>query len=182
MAAERRSASGAVWVLFAAAAVFATIGWVRERGRSAGLTPVAERGQVRSLEFPLAADGVWRMSDQRGHVVAVNLWATWCGPCREETPMLVRLAREQAGTGLRVVGVSLDDGADRTEKVRAFAGQYDVPYPLAFPVPMSQIAAGLEGIPTTMLFDREGRLAKVYVGEARERAFREDVTALLRER
>ncbi len=95
--------------------------------------------------------------------------------------MLVRAARDLKAEGFAVVGVSLDDG-DREAKVRAFALQYGVGYPMAFPDAMSQMSAGLEGIPTTLLIDREGRVAKTYVGEVSERVLRSDVGELLRDR
>jgi cytochrome c biogenesis protein CcmG/thiol:disulfide interchange protein DsbE len=53
---------------------------------------------------------------------------------------------------------------------------------VAFPAPMSQMGQGLEGIPTTILVDRKGRVAKTYLGAVREEDFREDAKALLRER
>ena len=128
------------------------------------LTPVAERGRGRELQLTTMDGRAWRLGEQRGEVVLVNLWATWCGPCREETPGLERLSEEFAGRGLRVVGVSLDGGADRMELVRQFTAAYGVTYPLAMADPLSQLDQAIEGVPTTLLFDREGRLAATYVG------------------
>ena len=154
----------------------------RERfGQRAGVTAVAERHAMADVELEMAAGGTWRLVDHRGRVVAINLWATWCGPCREETPILVRLVRELGPQGFAAVGVSLDDG-DRRAKVKAFADRFEVNYPLAFPDAMSQMSAGLEGIPTTILVDREGRVAKTYVGAMRESVLRADVETLLAER
>lgn len=94
---------------------------------------------------------------------------------------MVRAERDLRAEGFAVVGVSLDEG-DREAKVRAFRAQYGVRYTMAFPDAMSQMSAGLEGIPTTLLIDRQGRVAKTYVGEMRERVLRSDVGELLRER
>jgi cytochrome c biogenesis protein CcmG, thiol:disulfide interchange protein DsbE len=123
--------------------------------------------------------GTWRMEEHRGQVVLVNYWATWCGPCREETPGLVRLSRELGPKGLAVVGVSIDEGS--RGKVQQFVDEFHVPYPVAFPEAMSQMARGMAGVPTTILVDRRGRVAKTYVGAARERDFEADVDVLLRE-
>ena len=114
--------------------------------------------------------------------MALNLWATWCGPCQEETPALARASRELAARGLRVIGVSLDSGSDRAARVRSFAQLYGVPYPLALPDALSQLDQAVEGLPTTLLFDREGRLAMTYVGAMREQEFRRQVELLLSER
>ena len=166
-----------------AGALFVTvIGGLRERfAQSAGVTSAARRAPMAELSMAELGGGVWRMGQHRGQVVLVNLWATWCGPCREETPMLVRLAGEMGPRGLAVVGVSMDVG-ERERKVREFARTYGVGYPMAFPEAMSQMSAGMEGIPTTILVDREGRVAKTYVGEMREGVLRRDVGELLRER
>ena len=150
------------------------------------MTPVAERGDSRELAVTLIDPGErrgqeWRLSEERGHVVAVNLWATWCGPCVSETPALVRLENDLFAQGFRVVGISLDTASDREARVQAFESAYGVSYPIAFPGGMSQMEAGLTGIPTTLLFDRHGRTAKIYVGAIREASVRAAVTELLRE-
>ena len=120
------------------------------------------------------------MADHRGQVVLVNYWATWCWPCREEMPGLSRLARELGPQGLAVVGVSIDKGS--RDRVRKFVDEMKVPYPVAFPDPLSQMEWGLEGVPTTILVDRHGRVAKSYVGAVREGDFRTDVETLLAEK
>ncbi|MEO6983203.1 MAG: TlpA disulfide reductase family protein, partial [Edaphobacter sp.] len=96
-----------------------------------------------------------------------------------ETPGLVRVAGEMGPRGVAVVGVSLDQGG--REKVQKFVDDFKVPYPVAFPEAMSQVAWGMQGVPTTILVDREGRVAKIYVGAVREADFRKDVEALLGE-
>ena len=124
--------------------------------------------------------GTWKMDGHRGEVVLVNYWATWCGPCRDEMPGLIRLEEELGPKGLAVVGVSLDEG-DR-KKVKEFTEKYRVNYPIAFPVPLSQMEQAMEGVPTTILVDRQGRVAKTYVGAVRERDFRADAEELLAEK
>ncbi len=170
---------------FAAVAVVVLAGFatsmIHRCGTDVGVTPAFERGSTRELEFSLLNGGMWRLSEERDHVVAVNLWATWCGPCRAETPMLVRAAADLGPEGFRVLGVSLDTVADKEVRVRSFRTAYNVTYAMAFPGALSQIDAGLEVIPTTLLFDRKGRAAKIYVGEIEERTLRADVAQLLRE-
>ncbi len=147
--------------------------------RAGSLTPVAKRQLAPNMEFEQLDGGTWRLREHRGQVVLINLWATWCGPCREETPGLVRLFKDEEPKGLAVVGLSLDVGS--REKVRSFAEQFRVPYPIVFPEPMSQLADTVEAVPTTMLLDKNGRVAKVYVGAVERAVFAVDVDALLAE-
>ncbi len=146
---------------------------------SGGIAPVGERRVMPELVMAQLDGGTWRLVDHRGQVVLVNYWATWCGPCWEETPGLIRLSKELGPKGLEVVGVAIDEGGK--EKVRKFVEELHVPYPVVLPERMSQMAYGLEGVPTTILVDRQGRVAKTYVGAVRQRDFETDVEVLLGE-
>lgn len=151
----------------------------RGGSQAGGISPANERRAMPAVVVEQLGGGEWRLADHRGQVVLMNYWATWCGPCWEETPGLVRLAKELGPQGLAVVGISVDEGG--RAKVRKFVEDFKVPYPVAFPAAMSQLAWGMQGVPTTVLVDREGRVAKSYVGAVREEDFRKDVEALLRE-
>lgn len=166
---------------FLLAAVALGIFMTLRRGpvRSAGMTPTAMRRLAPNMEFEQMDGGMWRLREHRGQVVLINLWATWCGPCREETPGLVDLYREDGPKGLTVVGLSLDTGG--RERVRDFARRFQVPYPIVFPETMSQLADTVEGVPTTILIDRNGRVAKTFVGAVERATFAADVDALLAE-
>jgi cytochrome c biogenesis protein CcmG, thiol:disulfide interchange protein DsbE len=163
-------------------AAFVLLAWALHHGtrQSGGITAASERRVMPALVLAQLDGGTWRMEDHRGQVVLVNYWATWCGPCWEETPGLVRLSQELGPEGLAVVGVSVDEGG--RVKVQRFVDLFKVPYPVALEEAMSQMAQGMAGVPTTILVDREGRVAKTYVGAVEERDFREDVNALLGER
>jgi cytochrome c biogenesis protein CcmG/thiol:disulfide interchange protein DsbE len=123
--------------------------------------------------------GTWRLADHKGEVVLINYWATWCGPCRQEMPGLVEVAKAAEPEGLAVVGVSLDKG-DRSV-VKPFVDRYQVSYPIAFPESMSQMSSGMEGIPTTILVDRSGLVVKTYVGAVRREDLASDVQEVLAE-
>jgi len=171
------------WAILAFAVAAALVFFLSQRqgaARAGGITPVARRRPAPAMVLERMDGGSWRLRDHRGQVVLINLWATWCGPCREETPGLVRLYQDMAPRGLEIVGLSLDVG-DR-EKVRSFARRFQVPYPIVFPEPMSQLADTLEGVPTTILIDRDGRIAKTYVGAVRQAIFAADIGELLAER
>ena len=123
----------------------------------------------------------WRTMDHRGEVVVVNLWATWCGPCQAEVPVLSRVADDMQKQGVKVIGLSLDEG-DRERKVAEFGRRVHMSYPVAFPEQMSQMAVGMDGLPTTILVDRKGRVALTYVGSVGEGELRSDLERLLAER
>jgi len=163
-------------VLGAALLIFALSHRTRQSG---DIVPSESRKAMPALVMEKLDGGEWRMEDHRGQVLLVNYWATWCGPCQMETPGLVNLARELGPRGLAVVGVSMDQG-DR-KKVRDFVERFQVNYPIVFPMRVSQMEFGMEGLPTTILVDRNGRVAKTYVGAVRRADFEADVNAVLRE-
>jgi cytochrome c biogenesis protein CcmG/thiol:disulfide interchange protein DsbE len=146
--------------------------------RSGGIVPVSERRVMPQLVMAQMGGGTWRMAEHHGQVVLVNYWASWCGPCWEETPGLVRLSKEM-GPGLAVVGVAIDEGS--REKVKSFVDTLRVPYPVVFAEGTSQMAYGMAGVPETILVDRRGRVAKTYVGAVGEGDLREDIGVLLAE-
>ena len=155
------------------------LAWHYGTRQSGGIKPPGERRVMPALVMSQLDGGTWRMAEHRGQVVLVNYWATWCGPCWEETPGLIRLSREMGPKGLAVVGVAMDEGG--REKVQKFVNEFRVPYPVVMPERLSQVEYGLEGVPTTLLLDKQGRVAKTYVGAVRQRDFAEDVGVLLAE-
>ena len=119
-----------------------------------------------AIEYPaatLAGDTV-TLASLRGEVVLLNLWATWCVPCRQETPYLEQIYQEQKERGFRVVGVSLDTG-DAEDDIAAFMERYGVTYTILHDPQMR----GLDlyqapGLPATFMIDREGVLRWVRYG------------------
>jgi peroxiredoxin len=161
-------------------AALLTFALMHTNGRRERLIPENSRKTMPVLALRTLDGSVWRMEDHRGQVVVVNYWATWCEPCWTEIPGLVRLSRELGPQGLSVVGVAMDEGGE--DKIRAFVQKFNVTYAIALPQPLSQMAYGLDGLPTTIVVDRKGRAAKIYSGMVREKDLRSDVTSLLKER
>jgi len=117
-----------------------------------------------ALELP-ALDGDERISlaSFRGKAVVVNFWASWCEPCKEETPMLQKAYERYRAEGLVVLGVNAQDF--RVD-ARRFAGRYDVTYPLVHDGPgTTREAWGLTGFPETWWIDRQGRLVAYVQGQ-----------------
>ena len=111
----------------------------------------------------LAGDSV-SLAGLRGKVVLLNVWATWCAPCREEIPVLQDLHELHAPRGLEVVGVSVDARGE-TETVRSFAGDFGVTYPIWLD-PDERVASLFRtiGVPSTFLIDRDGTLIWRHLG------------------
>ena len=115
----------------------------------------------------------------KGKVVLLNFWATWCGPCKIEIPWFVEFAEQHKDDGLVVLGLSVDDTAD---KIRAFAEEYDVNYTMLVGLGREdfQEAYGpVWGVPTTFFIDREGTLCRTHTGIANREEFEKDIADLL---
>ncbi|HEX7833167.1 MAG TPA: TlpA disulfide reductase family protein [Thermoanaerobaculia bacterium] len=97
------------------------------------------------------------LAAKRDKVVLLNVWATWCGPCRFEIPELQRLHNEYAAKGLEVVGVSVDESG--VEAVKEFVDKEKMTYPVALD-PEGKIATLLQTsvLPTTVLIGKDGRV------------------------
>ena len=106
-----------------------------------------------------------QLSDHKGKVVLLDFYATWCQPCRVETPHLVRLQQQYAAQGLQVIGLNVGGEDDRAE-VPAYAKEFGIQYQLAFPD--DELADAYLGdnqnIPQAFVFDRNGNLIKRFVG------------------
>lgn len=105
----------------------------------------------------------------RGHVVVLNFWASWCTPCREETPTLARTYREYLPRGVAFLGIAVDDTP--AEAARA-ATEFGVTYDLALDDGSVARAFSILGVPTTLFFSREGELAGRVNGRIRENELR----------
>jgi thiol-disulfide isomerase/thioredoxin len=135
---------------------------------STGLTlyPAGERPAAPKLSGTTLDGNRLALSDLAGHVVVVNVWGSWCAPCREEAPDLARLSRETADRGVRFVGI---DTRDNVAAARAFVRNFDIPYPslvdrdgqlLAEFVHLVPISA----VPSTVVIDADGRVAAKVIG------------------
>lgn len=105
----------------------------------------------------LAGDSV-SLAAQKGKVVLLNVWATWCHPCRSEIPELRAIHDRYKARGLELVGVSVDaDGAD--QNIRAFMKEFDMTYPI-WRDPDERVSTQflVIGVPATFLVDRQGIL------------------------
>ncbi len=105
----------------------------------------------------------FQVGNLKGKVVLINVWATWCGPCRFEIPELESLHKQHAGSGLKVIGISVDEGGEAS--VTQFVTDQKMTYSVALD-PEGRIANLLQTtvLPTTILVDRNGKIVWRQVG------------------
>jgi peroxiredoxin len=164
-------------VLVAAVVVIIVLAF---RNGGMGLLPPGQRKALSSFQLRAVRGSSWALEEQRGSVVLLNFWATWCPPCRRETPDLVTLSETYGPRGLHVAGISMDD--EPASVVPEFIDQYHVPYPMLVPDRSFSLARSIESIPTTMLLDRQGRVARVYYGARSADEMSRDIEHLLAEK
>ena len=122
-----------------------------------------------------------RLQEQRGRVVLVNFWATWCGPCRLEMPHLNRLYEKYRAAGFTLLGVNIDEDARNAAGLSAKLG-------LKFPVLLDTDKKvsrlyDLGTMPSTVLIDRDGRVRFVHLGykDGYETIYEKQIRDLLKE-
>ncbi len=116
-----------------------------------------ELAPVPDEPFQNASGGTLRLSDFEGRVVLLNLWATWCGPCKHEMPSLNRLQEQKGGKDFLVIALSSDRAEARA--VDPFFEEWGLKALEKFYDPMNAVgrALGVRGLPTTLLIDAQGR-------------------------
>jgi cytochrome c biogenesis protein CcmG, thiol:disulfide interchange protein DsbE len=108
------------------------------------------------------------LADHRGEVILLNIWATWCLPCREEMPSMQRLHERLGAEGFRVIAVSVDalpGGRDPTPVVASFVEEYGLDFDIWLdPAGGVQRTYRTTGVPETFVIDREGMIVKKVIG------------------
>ncbi|HYB50101.1 MAG TPA: TlpA disulfide reductase family protein [Burkholderiaceae bacterium] len=145
----------------------------------AGATLVSQRAP--DFTLPSAAGRNLRLQEQRGQVVMLNFWATWCGPCRREMPHLDRLYAKYHAAGFVLLGVNVDEDQRNAVGVMNKLGLH---FPVLFDTKQKVSRLyDLSTMPSTVLIDRDGRVRYVHLGyrEGFEDTYEKQITELLRE-
>ncbi len=123
-----------------------------------------------------------KLSEQRGDVVMINFWASWCGPCLQEMPALEQLHQRYKDLGFTLLGVNVEQN---TDDAKDYLKNVNVTFPILFDI-TNEVSDTYEisGMPTTYLVDRDGNLRKLYVGYqpgTSEETYQQEIKALLKE-
>jgi len=146
-----------ILALVAAVAVVLVLQFGKSSSRSGYTAP--------DFRLPDLDGATHQLADYRGKVVFLNVWATWCPPCRDEMPSMERLHQRYAREGLVLLAVSEDEGA--REQVETFVRSLNLTFPILLdPEGVIPRAYGVTGYPETFLIDRSGRIVEHKIGPA----------------
>ncbi|HEX4671786.1 MAG TPA: TlpA disulfide reductase family protein [Solirubrobacteraceae bacterium] len=151
-------------VIVAAAALLALLGFgVAHQGSSSSIDAAVRKGDLptapsANMALPvLGAAGTQKLADLRGKVVVLNVFASWCDPCKAEAPLLEQEQRRLKGQNATILGVTYLDNSSDSEK---FVRRQHISYPVVRDVSGNFVRSfGTTGVPETFVIDRQGRIA-----------------------
>lgn len=144
---------------------------------------LAGDGGQSAPDFTLSSDDgqVMSLSDLRGQVIMINFWASWCGPCRQEMPLLEQIHQRYESLGFTLLGVNVEENPDDAV---AFLEERPVSFPILFD-PKNDVSKLYDVIamPSTVLIDRQGNVRHLHHGykPGYENDYQDQVRALVRE-
>lgn len=149
-----------------------------------GLAAAAEQSQGPAPDFTLKSSGGenLKLSELRGQVVLINFWASWCGPCRKEMPLLDQLYQQYKPLGFTILGVNVEEDP---AQARTLLGKIPVSFPILFDATNAVSKQyNVVAMPTTVIVDRNGNMRYLHKGymPGYEDAYQQQVRALLTER
>ena len=116
--------------------------------------PLSAKEMAQDFVLKSKDDGNMRLSDQRGNIVMINFWASWCGPCREELPLMEELYQEYQDLGFEILAINVDD---EESKADVLLNDIEVTFPVLYDTSgeVSQLYE-VSAMPTTVFVDRDG--------------------------
>lgn len=151
------------WLAGSIVVLIAVGGWTLARAGDGGVVGIDSRApDFRAVMVP-GHDTVSLREKYRGQVTLVNIWATWCAPCRDEMPSMEALYQDFAARGFKIAAVSIDEGDD--DAVQAFVTELGLTFDILHD--KSGAIQGLyqtTGVPESFLLDRDGRIVRRLIG------------------
>lgn len=141
----------------------------------------ASDGQAPTFSLPARSGGNVALSDLKGQVVMLNFWASWCGPCRQEMPLLDEMHKKYESLGFKLLGVNVES---ETKDAERFLAQTPVSFPILYDRENKVTTAyAVNAMPSTVFIDREGKVRYVHRGykAGDEAEYLNQIRALLRE-
>jgi peroxiredoxin len=147
---------------------------------SAALYPARQKATANDFTVTLMNGQSFQLSEQKGNVVLMNIWATWCAPCADEMPDFVDLYEKYKDQGLVILGVSIDEQGRSV--VKPFMEKFNVTYPMFIDDGTIMEKYGpTMGIPTTYIIDKQGDLKYFSVGALTKKELEPRLKELLEE-
>jgi cytochrome c biogenesis protein CcmG/thiol:disulfide interchange protein DsbE len=181
--------SSARWIVLAAAVALVCAGtWYARHHAASNDVKSAVQAQFDRSEliskpapdFTLtdATGETVKLSDQKGKVVLLNFWATWCGPCKVEIPWFMNFQQQYKDRNFTVLGVAFDD--DGWTAVKPYIAEHKINYRVVVGNDaLDKAYGGVESLPTTFLIGRDGRVASKHVGLVSKSTYQEEIARLL---
>ena len=145
----------------------------------ASAQPVRGGDRAPEIDLPTLDGARLPLSSLRGHPVIVSFWNTWCPPCRDEFPALVRAYQTLGPGGLRVLGVNGRDQERRTKDVQTFVEAFGVTFSIVLDERgRARRAYGLLGLPTTVFIDSGGVVQRVQIGPIDDKTLASGISAI----
>ncbi|MFD4375466.1 TlpA family protein disulfide reductase [Streptomyces sp. NPDC058486] len=149
--------------------------------------PKGERADINTIAGETLEGEKLDVADLKGKVVVLNVWGSWCGPCRAEAPHFVKAANDLKGQDVAFVGLNTRDA--NKQQALAFEADYKVPYPSLYDPQGEAILFGFpkgtlspKGIPSTVVLDKEGKIAARALMAIDETKLRSMIDPLLKEK
>ena len=163
------------------AALAIAIGCLAPRAHAAASAPLGAGASAPAFQLDSLAGAPVSLADYKGQVVMLNFWASWCGPCRQEMPILEQLHKQYRTKGFSLVGVNVEPDSKAALK---WLKSTPVSFPILFD--RGSVASKLyevQGMPNTVIIDRQGRVRFIHRGykPGEENEYLDQIRSLIRE-